>query len=164
MSLHHSHRGSVNWDGLGAGVSIACAIHCAALPLVFGLLPGVQLALRSMDSQWQGLAQWLLWSHEAERIVVSTVIVFATIVLLRGFQRHRQRLPLLVAVIAGGLMATGAFGHWHSEDLTHVFLQVVGGLGMATAHVLNLRKLHGAAHSAPHTHTKGLVVASELLT
>ena len=164
MSLHHSHRGSVSWDGLGAGVSIACAIHCAALPLVFGLLPGVQLALRSVDSQWQGLAQWLLWSHEAERVVVSSVILFATIVLLRGFRSHGQRAPLVVAGIAGSLMATGAFGHWLSEDLTHVVLQVIGGLGMATAHVMNLRRLRGAGDRAPHTHAKALVVASELLT
>lgn len=160
MSLHHSHRGSVSWDGLGAGVSIACALHCAALPLVFGLMPGVQLALRSMDGQWQGLAQWLLWSHEAERVVVSSVILFASIVLVRGFQLHRQRAPLLVAVFAGILMATGAFGHWSSDNLTHVFLQVVGGLGMASAHVMNLRRLHGAADSASHTHPKGLLGAS----
>ena len=105
MRHPHSHHGSVNWDGLGAGVSIACAIHCATLPLVFGLLPGLQLALRSWDSEWHGLAQWLLWSHEAERMVVSTVIVFATIVLVRGFLQHRERLPLIVAAIAG--MAAG---------------------------------------------------------
>lgn len=160
MSLHHPHRGSVNWDGLGAGVSIACAIHCAALPLVFGLLPGVQLALQSLDSQWQGLAQWLLWSHEAERLVVSTVILFATVVLWRGFRSHAKRAPLVVASIAGTLMATGAFGHWPSENLTHVFLQVVGGLGMATAHVMNLRRLHGAGDSVPHAHARSLVVAS----
>lgn len=160
MSLHHSHRGSVSWDGLGAGVSIACAIHCAALPLVFGLLPGVQLALSSMDGPWQGLAQWLLWSHEAERVVVASVILFATIVLLRGFQQHRQRTPLVVAVIAGSVMATGAFGHWSSENLTHVILQVVGGLGMASAHVLNLRRLHGAGGGGSHTHGKSLLAAT----
>lgn len=143
----HSHRGAVNWDGLGAGVSIACAIHCAALPLVFGLLPGVQLAMRSWDTEWQGLAQWLLWSHEAERMVVSTVIVFASIVLVRGFLQHRERLPLIVAVFAGALMATGAFGHWHSDDLLHISLQVIGGLGMAAAHVLNLRRLRNGVPS-----------------
>ncbi len=160
MSLHHSHRGSVNWDGLGAGVSIACAIHCAALPLVFGLLPGVQLALRSVDSQWQGLAQWLLWSHDAERVVVSTVILFATVVLLRGFRLHARRAPLVLAAVAGILMATGAFGHWTSDNLTHVVLQVIGGLGMATAHVMNLRRLHGAGAGAAHAHAKPLLVVS----
>lgn len=160
MRHRHAHRGSVNWDGLGAGVSIACAVHCAALPLVFGLLPGVQLALRSWDSQWHGLAQWLLWSHEAERLVVATVIVFATIVLMRGFLRHRQRLPLMVALVAGSLMGIGAFGHWHSEDLLHVSLQVIGGLGMAAAHILNFRRLHGSTDAAANADVKELLAAS----
>lgn len=159
MRHPHTHRGSVNWDGLGAGVSIACAVHCAALPLVFGLLPGVQLALRSWDSQWHGLAQWLLWSHEAERLVVSAVIVFAAVVLLRGYQRHRQRLPLSVAAVATALMAAGAFGHWHSEDLAHVMLQVVGGLGVASAHILNLRSLRGTALPAADD-AKGMVAVT----
>lgn len=159
MRYPHSHRGSVNWDGLGAGVSIACAVHCAALPLVFGLLPGVQLALRSWDSEWHGLAQWLLWSHEAERLVVSTVIIFATVVLWRGFQRHRERLPLVVASVSAMSMALGAFGHWHSDDLAHVALQVVGGLGVASAHILNLRGLRRTGGCAP-TVGKRLVAAS----
>jgi hypothetical protein len=156
MRHPHAHQGSVNWDGLGAGVSIACAIHCAALPLVFGLLPGVQLALRSWDSQWHGLAQWLLWSHEAERLVVSSVIVFAAVVLIRGFLSHRERFPLLLATIAGAFMASGAFGHWHSEDLLHVSLQVIGGLGMAAAHIFNLRSLRDACQPSSGD-AKGMV-------
>lgn len=142
MRIHPKHRGSVNWDGLGAGVSIACAVHCALLPLLFGLLPGLQLALMSWDPQWQGLAQWLLWSHEAERLVVSVVLVFAAIVLARGYGVHRSRLPLALAGVAGVAMAVGAFGHWHSQDLLHVLLQVGGGLGIAAAHVQNWRLLH----------------------
>ena len=70
MHRHPHHRGAVYWDGLGASVSLACAVHCAALPLAFSLLPSLQLALTSWDPQWQGLAQWLLWTHEAERLVV----------------------------------------------------------------------------------------------
>lgn len=159
MRHPHSHRGSVNWDGLGAGVSIACAVHCAALPLVFGLLPGMQLALRSVDAEWQGLAQWLLWSHEAERLVVSTVILFAAVVLARGYLSHRVRLPLLLAAVAAGLMAVGAFGHWHSDDLTHVVLQVAGGLGIASAHILNLRSLRGTSLPASDD-DKGMVAVT----
>lgn len=141
MHRHPHHRGAVYWDGLGAGVSLACAVHCAALPLVFSLLPSLQLALTSWDPQWQGLAQWLLWTHEAERLVVTTVLLFAAIVLVRGFLAHRSRTPLVVAAVAAVMMGTGAFGHWHSDDLWHVILQVFGGLGIAAAHVLNWRSL-----------------------
>ena len=141
MHRHPHHRGAVYWDGLGASVSLACAVHCAALPLVFSLLPSLQLALTSWDPQWQGLAQWLLWTHEAERLVVSTVLLFAAVVLTRGFLAHRSRWPLMVAACAAAMMALGAFGHWHSDDLWHVGLQVMGGLGIAAAHVLNWRSL-----------------------
>ncbi len=141
MHRHPHHRGAVYWDGLGAGVSLACAVHCAALPLVFSLLPSLQLALTSWDPQWQGLAQWLLWTHEAERLVVSTVLLFAAVVLTRGFLAHRSRWPLMVAACAAAMMAPGASGHWHSDDLWHVGMQGLGGLGIAAAHVLNWRSL-----------------------
>lgn len=141
MHRHPHHRGAVYWDGLGASVSLACAVHCAALPLAFSLLPSLQLALTSWDPQWHGLAQWLLWTHEVERLVVSTVLLFAAVVLTRGFLAHRSRMPLAVAAAAAVMMGFGAFGHWHSNDLWHVGLQVLGGLGIAAAHVLNWRSL-----------------------
>jgi len=157
---HSHHRGSITWDGLGAGVSLACALHCAALPLVFGLLPGLQLALLSWDHQWQGLAQWLLWSHEAEGFVVGTVLVFAGIVLSRGFMKHRDRWPIAIAGSAGTLMAAGAFGHWHDQDLLHVSLQVAGGLGVASAHILNLRALRKVGAGECHGKRRLIVVAA----
>ncbi len=147
---HHRHRGAISWDSLGATASLACALHCAALPLIFGLLPGVQLALTADAPEWGGLAGLLLWSHEAERYVVSIVLVFAAVVLGLAFRRHGSRLPLLVAVIAGVLMAIGAFGHWEAAEQSHVLFQVGGGLGIALAHLLNLRALHRAPrHAAP---------------
>ncbi|GMU45140.1 MAG: MerC domain-containing protein [Xanthomonadales bacterium] len=148
MRIHSKHHGSVNWDGLGAGVSLACALHCALLPLIFSLLPGLQLILMSVEPQWQGLVWWLLWNHEAERLVVGAVLLFAAVVLGRGYLSHRSRLPLVLAMMAGGAMALGAFGHWHSRDLAHVLLQVVGGLGVAAAHVQNWRLLYRCVDEA----------------
>jgi len=142
MGFFHRHRGAISLDTLGAGASLACAIHCAALPLMFGLLPGLQLALSAVASEWSGLAQILLWSHEAERFVVSTVVVFAALVLGFGFTRHHSRTPLGVAGAASVLMIIGAFGDWSVSDTTHVWFQVSGGLGIALAHLLNMRALH----------------------
>ena len=146
------HRGAISWDSLGATASLACALHCAALPLIFGLLPGVQLALSATAPEWSGLAGMLLWSHEAERYVVSIVLSFAAVVLGLGFRRHRSRTPMAVALIAGVLMVIGAFGHWEAAEKSHVLFQVGGGLGIALAHLLNLRALHRSprhAASAP---------------
>ncbi|MCP5473848.1 MAG: MerC domain-containing protein [Lysobacterales bacterium] len=144
MPQHPKHRGSVSLDGLGAGVSLACAVHCAAIPLIFGLIPSMQLALQSWDSEWQTLARWLLWTHDAERVFVSLVLVFASTVLIRGYLKHRQSAPLLIGAIAALGLIGGAFGHWHSADLLHVALQVGGGLALAAAHIVNLRCLRRA--------------------
>lgn len=142
MSEQVRHRRFISWDGLGASLSTACAIHCAALPLVFGLLPSVQMALRSADHEWHGLAQWLLWTHDVERIVVTLVVSFAALVLVAGYLRHRRRGALIVALAAAVSMIAGAFGHWSSDNLIHIAMQVAGGLGIAAAHLLNLRSLH----------------------
>lgn len=144
MPQHPNHRGSVSLDGLGAGVSLACAVHCAAVPLIFGLIPSLQLALQSWNSEWQVLARWLLWTHDAERVFVSIILLFAGTVLVRGFLAHRQRRPLIVASVAALFLIIGAFGHWHSDDMLHVLLQVSGGLALAAAHILNLRQLRRA--------------------
>lgn len=139
MNACAQQRGSVLWDGLGACVSLACAVHCALLPLAFAFLPGLHLALRSIQHEWHGLAMWLLWSHQIEQAVASVVVLFASIVLGLAWLRHRQWLPLKVAGAAAVLLLTGAFGHWHDGSNLHVALQVSGGLGIALAHVLNLR-------------------------
>ena len=155
MAHLHPHRG-VNWDGVGASASLACALHCAALPLVFGLLPGIQAALGSAAPQWTGLTSLLLWGHEAERSVVSVVLLFAAVVLGLGLQRHRQRRPLVVAACASVLMIIGAFGHWDVAERSHVLFQVGGGLGIAFAHLLNLRALHRCAHASIRSVEEGL--------
>ncbi len=140
MRLHAS-KGAVSWDGLGAGVSFACAVHCALLPLAFALLPSLNLALRSFNHEWHGLAQWLLWTHEAERIMASVVVAFAMTVLSAGFAKHRRHSALIVGAVGALMLLVGAFAHWHHSQWLHVALQVCGGLTVAAAHVLNLRLL-----------------------
>ena len=39
ISLPARMKGKINWDALGIGASLACAIHCALLPLFFSTLP-----------------------------------------------------------------------------------------------------------------------------
>ncbi len=135
------HRTALSWDGLGAGASFACAVHCALLPLAFAFLPGLQLALRSVNHEWHGLAQWLLWSHSAERMMASGVAIFALTVLSIGFSKHRRGSALLVGGAGVLMLLIGAFGHWHHLAWLHVTLQVCGGLTVAAAHLINLRLL-----------------------
>ena len=47
----------INWDGLGIATSLACAIHCAILPLILTSLPlfGVNI-IHNMFFEWRMIA------------------------------------------------------------------------------------------------------------
>ena len=47
----------LNWDGLGIATSIACAIHCAVLPLILTSLPlfGVNI-IHNLFFEWTMIA------------------------------------------------------------------------------------------------------------
>jgi hypothetical protein len=73
----------INWDALGISASLACAIHCALLPLFFTSLPifGVNV----------------IENRHFELIMVLLAFVVGTISLYHGFKKHHHRvLPILV--------------------------------------------------------------------
>ena len=73
----------VNWDGLGIVTSLACAVHCAVLPLVLTSLPlfGINIINNNF--------------FEAGMIALAFVI--GSLALYHGYKRHHHRvLPLLI--------------------------------------------------------------------
>ncbi len=143
------HRGFVSWDGLGAALSLGCAVHCASLPLLFGLWPGVGLVLDAHAHGHVHGSDWLLFSHQAEGLIVSILLAFASIVLAKGWLRHRQAGPSVLALAAASLLLFAAFGP-PTPPLVHVAMQVLGGIGIGLAHVLNLRALRPLACCDAH--------------
>lgn len=142
-------QGTVVMDSVGAVASTACAVHCAALPLLMAFVPSMQLALRSVGHEWHGLLRWLLWSHEMEAAFALSVIAFASVVLGLSYWQHRRPLPLMVAAGAALMLLVGAFGHWHVNSVLHVLLQVTGGCGIAAAHLLNMRVQRSQCSNSP---------------
>ncbi len=73
----------VNWDGLGMGVSIACAIHCALLPLVLTSLPLLGLHF---------------FAHPAfEYGMIGLAFVIGILALRHGLRHHHHSyLPIIV--------------------------------------------------------------------
>jgi hypothetical protein len=140
------HRGFVSWDGLGAALSLGCAVHCASLPLLFGLWPGIGLVLdaHGHDHGHVHAGDWLFFSHQAEGLIVGVLLAFASIVLAMGWLRHRQSGPALLALPAALLLLVAAFGPGTAPAI-HVGMQVLGGIGIGLAHVLNLRALRPQA-------------------
>jgi tetrahydromethanopterin S-methyltransferase subunit C len=73
----------VNWDALGIATSVACAVHCAVLPLVLTSLPlfGINI----------------IHNNFFEAGMITLAFVIGSLALYHGYKRHHHRvLPLLI--------------------------------------------------------------------
>lgn len=118
-------------DRVGAGASLLCAIHCAALPFVLVMLPVIGLGFLANDL------------FEIGFVVLASVL--AMVVLTRGFRRHQQPLPLTLAAIGIALLVLGVGDVVSHSLLVHSGLVTVGGLSLASAHFFNSRSCRRAA-------------------
>ncbi|REJ68853.1 MAG: MerC domain-containing protein [Planctomycetota bacterium] len=84
---------SSDWVGIAA--SVACAIHCAAMPLIIASLP--MLDLGYFDAVFH---QWMA--------VVCSVI--ALVAFLPGWRKHRRLGPPLIATLGLSVIVGAAFG------------------------------------------------------
>ena len=120
-------------DRVGATASFLCAIHCAALPFVFALLPALGLGF--------------LANHEFERWFIAFATLLALTMLIRGYLRHRT--PHALGLLLPGLVLLWLGGYvfdFESSATLHALLVALGGSGVALAHLVNLRLAH--AHDA----------------
>ncbi len=127
-------------DRIGAGLSLTCALHCLAIPVVLLAMPAVRASLSSFDPSMTGWSRWLLWSHQVEWMMAAMVIGFAGIVLGRGWFVHGQSRALRWYV-AGSLTLVLATLEWIDLGMAHGFLLALGGLLIAWSHWTNLRLL-----------------------
>jgi len=108
-------------DRLGMSASLACAVHCAVLPLLLAALPAIGLAW--LDSAW---VDW-------------TMVALAAVIALRahrgGFRLHRSCLPSAVAV--AGLLAIVTTICLLKGSASHHYVQASGAVVVASSHFLN---------------------------
>lgn len=121
---------NINWDALGIATSVACAIHCAVLPLIISSLPlfGVNI----IDNL----------SFELFMILLAALIGAWS--LYHGWKKHHHRI-IPFALFFTGLVLLFAKQLWHNEQL--VFL-VPAVLLIISAHFFNYRfcRVHNHAH------------------
>lgn len=118
----------INWDSLGIGASVACAVHCAVLPLLYTSVP--LLGINILHNPW---FEWTM-------IIIALAIGINA--LRHGITRHHHRyLPLILLLIGFAfLMAKEAIHEWHTA-------LVIIALGfIVTAHYLNYRFCRKANH------------------
>lgn len=125
MTFEHKAVGWQVADRVGATASFLCAVHCALLPFVLALLPFIGLGF--------------LADHRFERGFVLFACLLATLALGRGFRRHQEPLPLMLAAPGIALLVLGVSYLDTRSIIAHSVVVACGGLMLAAAHFVNLR-------------------------
>ncbi len=119
----------INWDALGVTASVACAIHCAVLPLVFTILPfwGIDLITSKMF----------------EYGMIALAFVIGVIALSHGYRKHHHRLYPILFFTTGFIFLVGK--EW--KPGFEIPLLIVAVVLILTAHYLNYRLCRGHNHA-----------------
>lgn len=119
----------INLDVLGITTSVACAIHCAVLPLLLTSLP--VLGINIIDNM------------AFECLMIFLAFVIGAFSLLHGYRRHhRNYLPLVLFTI--GILLLFAKQRWHGYQY---WLLPFALVFIISAHVLNLRLCRNCRHT-----------------
>jgi len=126
----------VNWDVLGIGTSMACAIHCAILPLFLNSLPvfGANIIDNTV--------------FEVSMILIALII--GTYSLSHGFKKHHHnRLPLALFFCGFTFLVLKQF-----FIIYETWLLIPAVALIVLAHLLNYRfcRIHNHAHSEDCNH------------
>jgi hypothetical protein len=118
----------INWDALGISAALACAIHCAVLPLFLSSLPLLGFEI--------------IHNPVFEYFMISLAFVIGLTAFYHGIKKHHHRyLPVLIFI--GGfilLIAKQFAGRYHDYVLIPAVLAIM------LAHWLNYRYCRRANH------------------
>ncbi len=136
LCLPLNRNSKINWDTLGIAASLACAIHCAFLPLFFTSVP-------------------IFGTDLIENIVLEIVMVILAFAigvysLYHGFRKHHHTLlPIVVFLIGFSFLVLKLFFVQYEN-----WLLVPAVTGIVSAHMINFRacKMHNHAHADDCNH------------
>ncbi len=121
----------INWDALGITASLACAIHCAVLPLFLVSLPlfGVNI----------------IENHAFEVGMIALAFIVGIYALWHGYRWHHHKLlPIILFTLGIASLILKQVFH----ELHNIFL-VPGVIFIVAGHFLNYRycRQHNHAHA-----------------
>jgi hypothetical protein len=133
---HLTMKIKINWDLMGIGTSLACAIHCALLPLFLTSLPI--------------LGYEIIDNHVFEYIMIFLAFLIGCVSLWHGYRKHHHSL-LPLGIFSGGIMFLLAKQLWHNYQM---WLLPVAVVLIVTAHLLNFKscRVHNHAHAEDCDH------------
>jgi hypothetical protein len=122
----------LNWDGLGVITSLACAIHCALLPLLVTSLPlfGINI-IHNLFFEWG---------------MIALAFVVGAYSLVHGYIKHHRSL-LPISLFSAGFVLLIAKQFFHSHEtilLIPAVILIIGG------HFQNYRLCHTSKCSSTH--------------
>jgi hypothetical protein len=122
----------LNWDAFGIIASIACAIHCALLPVLVTSLPvfGINI-VHNLAFEWG---------------MIVLAFVVGSYSLFHGYTRHHHSVvPVLIFLFGFLFLVLKQF--YIKHDI--ILLLVAVGL-IVTAHYYNYRLCHRSKCASPH--------------
>jgi hypothetical protein len=118
----------INWDALGITTSLACAIHCAILPVMLTSLPVFGINI--------------IENVRFEYCMILVAFLVGCYSLSHGFRKHHHSLfPLVVFSI--GILFLCAKQAWHHLQL---WFLIPGVMLIVAAHYVNYIKCQKAQH------------------
>lgn len=122
----------LNWDAMGIATSIACAIHCALLPIVMSSLPvfGINIIHNSFFE----------WGMIVLAFVVGSYSLFHGYV-----KHHRSLIPVLIFSTGFIFLVLKQL----YQPLEYWFLTIAVTL-IIIAHLYNYRLCHQSKCASPH--------------
>ena len=126
----------INWDAFGIAASVACAIHCAVLPLILSSLPlfGINI----------------IENHGFEFIMIALAFIVGVYSLYHGRKKHHHSFyPMLLFAAGISLLFIKSMLHSHSLMLLLPAVSLV-----VIAHYLNYKlcRVHNHAHADDCNH------------
>ena len=123
----------INWDAMGIGASVACAIHCALLPLIMTSLPVFGINI--------------IENKGFEYFMIFLAFAVGAYALSHGYRKHHRSFsPILLFPV--GILFLFAKEFWHDYS---VILLIPAVTFIVWAHYYNFRLCRAAGH--PNTTT-----------
>jgi hypothetical protein len=128
--------GKINWDALGVGASLACAIHCALLPFFFTSLP-----LFGVNIIHNDVFEWLM---------IAIALAVGVYSLYHGYKKHHHSITPIIVLLSGFVFLI--LKQFFVRE--QIWLLMPGVLLIVTAHIINYRlcRVHNHAHADDCNH------------
>ena len=130
-------KGRSNWDALGIAASVACAIHCAILPLMLTSLPVFGINI--------------IHNYFFEYCMIGLAFVVGMYALYHGYKKHHHK-TLPVVFFSTGISFLLLKELFHNY---HIWLLIPAVVLIVAAHYINYRlcRKAGHCHESDCTHT-----------